>query len=180
MFNLMRLFVLLFCGAAVLTGCADLGTPTQQKSEEVAVTKIGAKDEDRPTMKRQQLAAEIMRYGDRYFARMSLEADLIKAKATTPELRWFAIGWKLACQTAVVDIATGPNAVENLLDMMVLASLTREEVETYWAPEFLGEELGRGLVRASRQLEVEIWEGSSGVLTPEQQKDLRALIHRVG
>ncbi|MDH3948035.1 MAG: hypothetical protein OEU74_03640 [Gammaproteobacteria bacterium] len=177
MFVLNRFFVFLFFSASILAGCADLGTPTQPKSEDVAVTKIGAKDEARPALKRQQLAVEIMRYGDRYHARMSLEADRIKAKATTPELRWFSIGWKLACQTAVVEIAVGPNAVENLLDMMVLASLTREEVETYWVPEVLGPELGQGLLKASRQLEEEIWEGSSRVLTPEQQSDLRALLH---
>ncbi|MDX1824771.1 MAG: hypothetical protein R3354_08625, partial [Thiohalomonadales bacterium] len=85
--------------------------------------------------------------------------------------------WKLACQTTVVEIAVGPNAVENLLDMMVLASLTREEFETYWVPEYLGEDLGQGLLKASRMLEEEIWEDSKRVLTPEQQNDLRALIH---
>jgi hypothetical protein len=140
------------------------------------VAKIGDEAAAKPPIQRQQLETEIMRYGDRYAARMSLEADRIKAKATTPELRWFAAGWKLACQTAVVEIAVGPNAVENLLDMMVLASLTREEVETYWAPKYLGAELGQGLLKASRMLEEEIWEKTKRVLTPEQQNDLRTLI----
>lgn len=177
MYTLNRVFVFLFFCASLLAGCADLGTPTQPKSEEVAVAKIGAKDEARPALKRQELAAKVMRFGDLYAARMSLEADRIMDKATTPEIRSFATGWKLATQTAVVEIAVGPNAVENLLDMMVLVSLTREEVETYWVPEFLGEELGQGLLKASRQLEEMLWEGSSKVLTPEQQDDLRALIH---
>ena len=174
MFMLNRLFVFLIICASLLAGC--VGASTQPKSQDVTVAKIGAEAASKPAMQRQQLETEIMRYGDRYSARMSLEADRIKAKATTPELRWFAAGWKLACQTAVVDIAVGPNAVENLLDMMVLASLTREEVETYWMPEFLGDELGQGLLKASRMLEEEIWEGSKRVLTPEQQNDLRSLI----
>lgn len=175
MFLQNRLFVFLLICASLLAGC--VGTPTQPKSQDVTVAKIGAGAEGKPAMQRQQLEVEIMRYADRYFARMSLEADRIREKATTPELRRFATGWKLACQTTVVDIAVGPNAVENLLDMMVLASLTREEFETYWVPEVLGDELGQGLLKASRMLEEEIWEGSKRVLTPEQQNDLRTLIH---
>jgi hypothetical protein len=175
MFCLNRLFIFLSISASLVAGC--VGTPTQPKSQDVTVAKIGEGAESRPAIQRQQLEVEIMRYGDRYAARMSLEADRIKEKATTPELRRFASGWKLACQSTVVEIAVGPNAVENLLDMMVLASLTREEFETYWIPEVLGEELGQGLLKASRMLEEEIWQGSKRVLTPEQQNDLRTLIH---
>lgn len=176
MISLNRFFMFLLICASLLVGCAGLGSPTQPKSQDVTVAKIGAEAATKPAMQRQQLEVEIMRYGDRFSARMSLEADRIRAKATTPELRSFASGWKLACQTAVVEIAVGPNAVENLLDMIVLASLTREEVETYWVPEYLGAELGQGLLKAARMLEEEIWEGSKRVLTPEQQNDLRSLI----
>ena len=170
-----RLFLFPLICASLVAGC--VGTPKQPKSQDVTVAKIGAEAAAKPAMQRQQLEVEIMRYGDRYSARMSLEADRIREKATTPELHRFATGWKLACQTAVVDIAVGPNAVENLLDMMVLASLTREELETYWIPEYLGAELGQGLLNAAQMLEEEIWEGSKRVLTPEQQNDLRTLIH---
>jgi len=169
-----RLFLFFLTCASLVAGCVS--APTQPKSQDVTVAKIGAEAASKPAMQRQQLEVEIMRYGDRFSARMSLEADRIRAKATTPELRSFASGWKLACQTAVVEIAVGPNAVENLLDMIVLASLTREEVETYWVPEYLGAELGQGLLKAARMLEEEIWEGSKRVLTPEQQNDLRSLI----
>ena len=79
---------------------------------------------------------------------MSLEADRIMDRAGTPELRWFATGWKLASRSAVLDIAVGPNAVENLLDMLVLVTLTRQEVEQYWAPKYLGPKLGQGLLEA--------------------------------
>lgn len=178
MYTLNRVFVFLFFVAGILAGCADLGTSGQPKSQEVAVAKIGAERETKPPIKRDQLENEIMRFGDRYAARMALEADRIRENATTLEQQRIAVGWKLACYTAVVDIAVGPNAVENMLDMMVLVSLTRQEVETYWVPKVLGPELGEGLLRASRQLDEEIWEGSSRVLTPEQQNDLRELIRQ--
>ena len=177
MFTLNRVFVFLTFSVVILGGCAGLGTPTQPKSQDVTVGKIGAEREAKSAIKRQELEARIMRFGDRYAARMSLEADRIMAKATTPEIRRFATGWKLACQTTVVEIAIGPNAVENMLDMIVLTSLTRQEVETFWVPEVLGEDLGQGLLTAARQLEEDAWEGSKKVLTPEQQNDLRAVLH---
>lgn len=157
-----------------LLGCATVSS--QPSSQEVTVAPIGAGAETRPAVGRQQLEAEVMRYADRYSASMSLEADRIREKATTPKLLWFATGWKLACQQAVLEIAVGPNAVENLLDMMVLTSLTRQELETYWVPEVLGDELGQGLLKTSRRLEDEIWDRSKRVLTPEQQNDLRILL----
>jgi hypothetical protein len=70
----------------------------------------------------------------------------------------------------------GENAVENLLDMLVLTSLTRHSVESYWAPKFLGGSRGDGLVAASRAFEDQAWKASARVLTPEQQESLRALI----
>ena len=101
MFMLNRLYIFVILCASLLTGC--VGAPVQPKSKDVTVAKIGASAEGKPAMQRQQLEVEIMRYADRYFARMSLEADRIREKATTPELRRFATGWKLACQTTVVS-----------------------------------------------------------------------------
>jgi hypothetical protein len=159
----------------VMWGCAT--ARVDEEKDKVIVAPIGTDQaEASTTIKRQELQQEIMRFADRYAARMQLEADRIRETAGTAEGRWFALGWAMASQQAVVDIAIGSNAVENLLDMMVLASLTRQEVESYWAPEYFGEEQGEGLLRASRDLEEDIWTISERVLTPEQQDDLRAMI----
>jgi len=129
-------------------------------------------------IKRQQLAAEIMRYADRYSGRMAIESQQLDKKATSAELRWFASGWNVSSQKAVLDIAIGPNAVENLLDMLVFATLTRIEVQSYWVPQYLGEELGAGLLHAATVLEQDIWTLSGQVLTVEQQNDLREMIRQ--
>jgi hypothetical protein len=60
--------------------------------------------------------------------------------------------------------------------MLVFASLTRIEVETWWTPEYLGQELGEGLLTAAITLEQDIWDLSGRVLTAEQQQVLRELI----
>ena len=168
---------LLFALPICMTLAACVGDPMQPKSQDVAVAQIGTGTNTTQTnIKREQLAMEIMRYADRYAGRMSLEAEHIKNQATTNNLRWFATGWNLMSQKTALDISIGPNAVENLLDMLVFAALTRIEVENYWVPEYLGKEIGDGLLQSARILEEDIWGISTQVLTPEQQQDLRALI----
>jgi hypothetical protein len=130
------------------------------------------------SIKRQQLAAEIMRYADRYSGRMAIESQRLDQKATSAELRWFASGWNVSSQKTVLDIAIGPNPVENLLDMLVFATLTRIEVQSYWVPQYLGEELGSGLLHAATLLEQDIWTLSEQVLTVDQQNDLREMIRQ--
>jgi len=167
------IFMLIF--SMLLVAC--VGEPIQPKSTTVTVAPIGTGDTTTTSnIKREQLAVEIMRYADRYSGRMSLEADRIKNKATTANMRWFATGWNLMSQKTVLEISIGPNAVENLLDMLVFAALTRIEVEKYWVPDFLGQDLGEGLLHSARILEDDIWGLSAQVLTPEQQNNLRAMI----
>jgi len=167
--------IVLVCLAVAAFGC--VGRSIEPRPTEVSVAPIAATTPATPTnVKREELSAEIMRYADRYSGRMSLEAERIMAQADDADLRWFAAGWNLASQQAVLDISLGPNAVENLLDMLVFASLTRIEVETWWTPEYLGQELGEGLLTAAIALEQDIWGLSGRVLTAEQQQVLRELI----
>ena len=161
--------------AVSFIGC--MGQPLQPRSEVLSVAPLAATTPaSQANVKREELSAEIMRYADRYSGRMSLEAERIAQQADNADLRWFAAGWNLASQQAVLDISLGPNAVENLLDMLVFASLTRIEVESYWTPVYLGPELGDGLLLAARTMEQDIWDLSGRVLTPEQQGALRTLI----
>jgi hypothetical protein len=107
---------------------------------------------------------------------LDLVTDRLGEQATSGLLRWQALTLKLASFASAVDIAIGPNPVANLLDMLVLASLTRLTVENYWVPEVFGQESGQDLLLAVRVLEQDIWAVSEKVLTAEQQGDLRALI----
>jgi hypothetical protein len=155
-----------------LLGCA--GEPLAPKSDVVAVAKLGAPAGT--PIKREMLRAEVMRIADRYAATMVQEADRIRDAEGGERLGYFVTGWKLSSRTAALEIAMGENAVENLLDMLVLTSLTRHSVESYWAPKFLGGSRGDGLLAASRAFEDQVWKASARVLTSEQQESLRALI----
>jgi hypothetical protein len=160
-----------------LGGCTFGTAP--EFSDDVTVAPLRYRDSEAATptgIKRAQLEAEIMRFSDRYAGRMAAEMFRIQEEDPKRDLRWFTTGWMKNSRIAVVDIAIGPNAVENLLDMLVLTALTRHSVENYWVPKFLGDEVGQGLVEASRTLEADVWRAADVVLTPDQEAQLRALI----
>jgi len=80
--------------------------------------------------------------------------------------------WKLASSTVLLQIATGPNPVANLLDVLALATLRRMELEDLsrngqW-PEGLDD-----LVGLSRTLELNAWNLAQDIIKPAQQEELR-------
>ena len=155
-----------------LLGCAS--GSIAPKSDTVSVAKLGAAAGT--PVGREMLRVEVMRVADRYAATMAEEADRIRDAEGGARLGYFTTGWKLGTRSAALNIAMGENAVENLLDMLVLASLTRHSVESHWAPKFLGGSRGDRLLVASRAFEDEVWKASRRVLTSEEQDALRALI----
>lgn len=164
--------------ATGLAGCA-LGSVPPPVSQNVSVAPLGfgRGETAAPTnVKRAQLEAEVMRFADRYAGRMATEMYRIQQARDGRDLRWFTTLWNKNSRAAVVDIAVGSNAVENMLDMLVLTALTRHSVEKYFVPKLLGEKLGQGLLQASRALEDDAWSGGAKVLTPEQFVALRTLI----
>jgi hypothetical protein len=84
--------------------------------------------------------------------------------------------WKTVSHAAIVEVAIGPNAVTNLLDMMVLTRLSRLVVESYWIPEVLGEELGAEFFQTFIDLEEDIWTVADDVLTAQHQNELKYLV----
>lgn len=166
------IFLVLLC--AVLAGCVY--TPAEPASEMIAVAPIGGAAPTPARVSREQLQVEVSRFADRYQERINLETDRIRRNAATPDARWFAIGWQLGSTEAVSTISTGPNPVENLLDMLILVSLTREQLESYWLPEVFGEEHGQDLLSATLVLERDIWSIADAAITPTQQDNLRQVI----
>ncbi len=59
----------------MLLGCA--GTPAYSQSQGIIVEEIDPDPSNKPVLHYQQLGIELMRYADRYAARMVLEADRI-------------------------------------------------------------------------------------------------------
>ena len=127
-------------------------------------------------MTRAELEDHVRRFADRYFTRIAIATNELARNATSDEHAKLMHDWKTVSQTAIVDVAIGPNAVTNLLDMMALTRLSRLVVEDYWVPEVFGEELGNEFYRAFVDLENDIWTVADNVLTQQQQDDLGLLV----
>ena len=80
--------------------------------------------------------------------------------------------WKIALATETCSIASGPNAVANLLDMTVFVTVTRMALEDHWQPKVFGES-ALPCWKAAGTSETEIWRIAGSVLKPEQQTELR-------
>jgi hypothetical protein len=71
------------------------------------------------------------------------------------------------------SIASGPNAVANLLDTTVFVTVARITVEDYWQPKVYGES-ALPLLASCRHFETQVWALASTVIKPKQQTELRA------
>ena len=172
-----RTALCIMLGCLCISGCVAATTPA--KNQTVKVMPIGTKAEaTSASMAHAELQEDVMRFADRYGMRMTLVANRLLQAADTADERWLGIGWKLSSRVSAVSIAVGPDPVTNLLDMMVLASLTRLQVESYWVPEVIGKKKGQDLLKAVRILEEDIFTIADNVLTSQQQDDLIVLVQQ--
>jgi hypothetical protein len=83
---------------------------------------------------------------------------------------------KISYTTTILALVTGPNALANLLDMVVLIARSRLLVEAYWLPEVYGES-ARPFLETCREAETQLWQIATPLLTTAQQEELRRTIH---
>jgi hypothetical protein len=83
--------------------------------------------------------------------------------------------WKIAIGTETCSIASGPNAVADLLDLTVFVTLTRMALEEHWQPKVFGDS-AQPMLEGCRNVETEIWRYAGTVLRPQQQAELRQSI----
>jgi len=120
-----------------------------------------------------ELQGQLMRYGDEQVARF-VTAFREAVALASPAQQLFLRELKVALTSDLWAIASGANAYANLLDMLVVLSLSRQYAEEQWS-EQLGPAV-QPLVRAAATGEQELWRIAERVLTPEQQEELRQAI----
>ncbi|MGW8369773.1 MAG: hypothetical protein ACWGPN_13990 [Gammaproteobacteria bacterium] len=123
------------------------------------------------------LEEQLLRFAARYGTRIALATDQMRASASTSSEELLFLRWRNVSNASMLDIATGRNTISNLLDMIVMTTLTRLVLESYWAPEVFGIEESAPLLEAYRVLENEIWQIGAQVLDQEQQGSLRSIIN---
>lgn len=97
------------------------------------------------------------------------------ARSGTPAESDDTLRRALLYASSSLDIATGPLAEVNLLDMIVFIRLCREVFETHWMPEVYGEK-GEPVLEAFRASEAELRTVAARVLSAEQLDKLDAFV----
>ncbi len=158
--------------ATLISACAANG----QQPEQVVIAPLGSGSAVSSGMTREELEDHVRRFADRYYTRIALVTGLIRDETDSDELKRLMHDWNMVSHAAIVEVAIGPNAVTNLLDMMTLTRLSRLVVESYWIPEHIGELHGAEFLQTFVDLEEDIWTVADDVLTPQHQGELRFLV----
>ena len=116
----------------------------------------------------------IFRFADEYMLSMGGGVDALRrgphALSAAEVLRW-----KVALSTETLAIASGPNALANLLDMTAFVTVMRMTMEEHWQPVVFGES-ALPMLESCRRFEATIWAHVAASLTSEHQTELRTAI----
>jgi hypothetical protein len=131
--------------------------------------------EHHPGVGREALQAEVINYAERFLAVVGQAAYVFGKELPTPQARLVSARRKVFTLNAAVTIAAGPDPAAALLDMVVLASLSRMVWQDYWQPEVFGQPAAV-MVSAFQEAEADIFSVAARFMTAGQLRELRDLI----
>lgn len=151
--------------AALLSSCGLINKlhPDKQKAQEKHVAELA------------QLQLSVMRFADGYVGTSTEALNALQRQLTNPEDLLLVQNWKVAQATSVYTIASGPNALTNALDMVVLATLSRMVVEDEWTTRLLGPR-AKPIQAVYGSLEESAWVLVGGILSAQQTARLHEII----
>lgn len=118
----------------------------------------------------------LMGFADTFATKYSTAINILLEQESSPETAWAAKS-KFFMAASAIDIASRRYPRIALVDMVVLVTLSRIVWEDYGQPEMYGDS-ALVVVKTLRNSEEDIWALAARVLTPEQLKELRALIYK--
>ena len=159
--------------AVLLAGCTAVKTAANLPGKTVRAVTPGKKKK-KNAADPVEVQQTLLRFADELLTGMTAGVDRLRRGSNAiPQAE--ILQWKIAIGTQTTSIASGPNAVANLLDMTVFVTMTRKSLEDYWQPKIFGESAGP-LLETFRNAETEIWRMTDAVLKPAQQAELRSAI----
>jgi len=133
---------------------------------------------DKPTQRSEQLQIlqlRNMRFADEYVGSIVQPIRLFQASTNSAADRLAAQNWMLSQATAAYTIASGPSAVVNTVDLIVLATLSRMVIDDAWGGERFGERAAP-LRDVYHRLESKALDLAKGALPEDQIAELRRVI----
>lgn len=124
-----------------------------------------------------ELQTELMSYADRYALTLAQAMDDFTVHLNTPEARAEAQNFKANHASAAVFIASEPQTLNALLDMVVLVTLGEKMIEENWAKEGSGVP-GRRLLEDYQRLDRELQALEARHLRPQERQQLGQLVEQ--
>lgn len=153
-------------------GCALLkwGTELPSHTVKMIIPGIGSDTAVDPV----DVQEELMRSADVFLAGVTTAADKLRRDGA-PVSQVDLLTQKISYTTTVMALVTGPSAMTNLLDMIVVVTRSRMVVEAYWLPGVYGES-ARPFLDVCREAETQLWQIATPLLTTAQQEELHQTI----
>lgn len=123
-----------------------------------------------------QVQALLLNMADDYLAALG-EARYLGIDDQTADLRSRTLAQSLLRNGtgAAMDIATQPNPIVGVLDLLVLSRLQVHALETHWIPAGIGPG-GEAMLERLRRLDAELWTRAEPLVDDEHRRELETLI----
>lgn len=122
------------------------------------------------------LQEDMLRYADNFVMTTSRGAEQLQRDGQ-PIKREELLNIKVMLATDIYGLATGSNALANLVGLTVFASAARWRVQDYWLPKVYGVS-AEPILKSLEIREDEIWSIANRVLKPQMQAELRDAINK--
>ena len=141
------------------------------------VNKMRPKEEDpdKRAAQLQELQLKVMRFADEYSGRILGPIRRFQRDNPGPAERLSAQNWLVQQTTTAYTIGSGPNPINNALDMVALTTMSHMALEDGWIAAQFGDRVN-ALRDVYATLEPESWELLEGAVTPEQIAAVRAAL----
>jgi len=164
--------VLLFALALGVSGCNLLkGTLELPEKGIRSMFSLNQEEEHDPV----ELQSQLLRFADNSIESLNLAIGKLQREDDKVTRRRTLLMRRINTTNDILAIVTGANTYANLIDMAILASLNRMNVEDYWIPKLYGES-AKPYLLVSEQAEKEIWRIAATELNEEQLSELRAAV----
>jgi hypothetical protein len=121
-----------------------------------------------------ELQEQLLRFADNFTAATVGATEPLRRDGKPPD-RIELLTIRLLLASEALSVATGANALGNLVDMVVFVTGARMRVQDYWMPKVYGDS-ALPMLEALQKQEAQIWAVADKVLKPPQRAELRDAI----
>jgi hypothetical protein len=141
-----------------------------------ARTQARANHAESATLATEEISQRVESLADRFIGSEAHAYESLEAGSSDEKVRAWARTTKIGQALAAMAIATGPNPYENAVDLVVMISLKRAEIEANEARTLLSPQEAAPLIESYKRDEAMAWDLVRHSLAPAHEQELRETI----